>query len=302
MKNYLWTLAIMAGIWGCSPKPEEDLLLQNTRSALDNKDWAQAEVAAKELIENYPGNPDGYNMLGFSFMQRNEPNRADSCYQKALERDSTNYKYFYNSADARNAIGTVSNEPRDFLMASVYYAKAIELQPNIPDLYIKRAVMVNNITGYFEASQDLKTAIKLQPENGFTHYLLGRTYRNLANQDTMFLGEKRVGFTPEMKKNWRDSAIAAFNEAINLEGDDQGSTFQWLGMTHMENRQNLEACEAWEKAMEFGVEDAEINLVLNCEGFADNYTEEEVEAIMEKVNDRLDALEEGHIDGDGHNH
>ncbi|MEL6536722.1 MAG: tetratricopeptide repeat protein [Bacteroidota bacterium] len=302
MKNCLWMLTLVVMVWSCTPKPEENLLLENTRTALDNKEWEKADEAARELIKHYPENPDGYNMLGFSLLQRNEPFRADSCFQKALLRDSTNYKYFFNSADARNIISTQTNEPRDFLTASVLYAKAIELQPNIPDLYIKRAVMVNNLTGYYEASVDLNMAIKLQPENGFSHYLLGRTYRNLANQDTMFLGQERVGFTPEMKKAWRDSAITVFTQALELEGDEQESTLLWLGMTYMENNQPNEACEAWEKAKELGVETADTNLHLNCEGFTDEHSEEEVAAILEELNQRIKTLEEGHFDGDGHDH
>lgn len=286
----------------CDSKPEEADLEQAVRTLLDSQDWGAAKDKAQEYTEFYPESAVAHNMLGFAQMQLGELREATYTLGKAVGLDSTDYRFYFNLGNAYNRFATEqSGEPKDYLFAHQAYTKAIELRPNIAQIYVYRAVMMNNLESSVEAIPDLKFALELDPNNTQAHYFMGRNYRNIANKDTLWVGVERFGQSPESKQAYRDSAMAALEKAVSID-KNYADAWQWLGMTRMESGLGAEACEAWVQAKSAGAERADINLHYNCPDYEDEHTEEEVKAMMEEVEQKLEEMEEGHFEGDGHGH
>ena len=293
MKNWMWMVAGLSLLVACDSKPPEEELIQSLRQNLDSQNWEGGIEAGKTLLQHYPKNADGYNMLGVAYLNQEEIYKADSVFSKAIVLDTTNYKYLYNRGNARRAIAMKTREPRDFLIALDDYSKARDLQPNIADIYINRAVMLNQLASPQTALEDLKFAISLDDDNPLAYFQLGLTYSNLSEEDSLAVADEAVA------AQFIDSAMTNLEKAHELD-ENWGSATFWLAMMSIKEGNMDKACELWTKAKEQGIEQADINLHLNCDGYADDHTEEEVEAMIAEATEKAEGEE--HFMGDGHMH
>lgn len=277
----------------------EDELIETIRTLLDQQLWDDAISNAQSLVSQNPASADGFNMMGYAYLQKGDLAQADSSLAKAIALDTTDFRYYFNMGNTYNQIAVSSGEPRDFLFAHYNYSRAIELKGDIPELYINRAVMINNIQGFFEAVEDFKSALQLNDQLSQAHYLLGRAYRNLAAKDSIFIGTDRVGFDEATRARYRDSAKVSLRAAYN-DGDGLPDAAFWLGMVAIEEGDQDMACIYWQEAKERGVENADINLHINCAEFTDEHGEQEVDEMIEAAKERVSGDE--HFAGDGHNH
>ncbi len=92
-----------------------------------------------------------------------------------------------------------------------YLDKAIKLQPNYIEAYIRRGVAYKNIEQNQPTIEDFTMAIRLQPDNVLAYFNRGTTYSNL-NQDKQ--------------------AIDNFNEVIHLK-PDYAEAYNNRGFTYL---------------------------------------------------------------------
>lgn len=89
-------------------------------------DLAAAKKIYRQLIEEYPRDPDGYASLGTCFYFEKNFDEAEQQYLRALELDKKCVNAYYG-------LGCVAYERQDYTEASRQLKKALALSPNHQD-------------------------------------------------------------------------------------------------------------------------------------------------------------------------
>jgi tetratricopeptide (TPR) repeat protein len=116
---------------------------------------------------------------------------------------------------------SVANQPE---RANAAITTAIQMAPNLPDLYVDRSMVLAQAKNYWEAIDDLNKALDLQPGYGIALAFRAAAYRyvdslDLAQQDA----EQAVRVAPEIPEGWLERGIIR-----RLKGDLKGARADWL--------------------------------------------------------------------------
>ncbi len=120
--------------------------------------------------------------------------------------------------------GTAWSEAGDLERANAAITSAIDISPNLPDLYVDRAAVLAQAQNYWEAIDDLNKALELQPGYGMALAFRAAAYRyvdslSLALQDA----EEAIRVAPELPEGWLERGIIR-----RLKGDIKGARADWL--------------------------------------------------------------------------
>lgn len=186
-------------------------------------------LRALEIDENFA---EGHAYLAEALVDRDLWDQATESIQRALELDPDN-------VDIRRDYAYVLEKLGDYAGAATQYEMAIQLHPNLPNLYMAlgRVYRTPLVGRYYEALDQFFEVEALQPQNALIPFEIGLTYETYIGDPNTALGnyERAIDLDAEFVLPWiRIGAIRYF----------QGSYIQ--------------AVPALERALELGAENIEI--------------------------------------------
>ena len=132
-----------------SPEEMADILMAR-------KDYHEAAVSYKKLVDEHPKNAVYWNKLGIALHQQMELAAALKSYQQAAKVDP---KY----ADAQNNIGTIYYQRKKFSKAIRSYQRAIKLRADMAPLYSNLGYAYFGDKKYEESIAAFRQALALDP-------------------------------------------------------------------------------------------------------------------------------------------
>jgi tetratricopeptide (TPR) repeat protein len=101
---------------------------------------------------------------------------------------------------------------------------AIEMAPNLPDLYVDRSIVLAQAANYWEAIDDLNKALDLDPRYGMAYAFRAAAYRYVDSFDlAMEDAEQAVKISPDLPEGWLERGILR-----RLKGNANGARADWL--------------------------------------------------------------------------
>jgi tetratricopeptide (TPR) repeat protein len=149
---------------------------------------------------------------------------------------------------------SVANQPE---RANAAITTAIQLAPNLPDLYVDRSMVLAQAKNYWEAIDDLNKALDLQPGYGIALAFRAAAYRyvdslDLAQQDA----NEAVRTTPDIPEGWLERGIIR-----RLKGDLKGARADWLQVLVLDPEGAAgDTARANIERLELHLDDAPVNL------------------------------------------
>lgn len=190
------------------------------------KDLSGDYLVVKDTPE--PFTDEDLNSRGSGFDQLGFHEKAKECYDKAIERNPQDARYFINRGNAyfylsrydeaisdyKEAIRLNPNMPevyinsgnlyakmRQYEYAIVNYDKATALNGSIPEVYICRGNALSMLNRYEDAVEDYKKAIGLNPEYAEAYANLGNAYLCMGkHEDAESCYLKAIALNPEYKE------------------------------------------------------------------------------------------------------
>jgi len=120
------------------------------------KEFREAAIAYKKLIEQYPNSAPIYNKLGIALHKGYDLNGALRSYEKAVKLDPT-------YADAQNNIGVIWYDKKKFGRAIRAYQKAIKMRADLAVSYSNLGYAYFADKKYEESIASFQQALKLDP-------------------------------------------------------------------------------------------------------------------------------------------
>jgi tetratricopeptide (TPR) repeat protein len=142
--------APMPGAQTLSPEEMADILMAR-------KDYREAAVSYRKLVEQNPRNAIYWNKLGIALHQQEDLGNALKSYQQAVKVDP---KY----ADAQNNIGTIWYQRKKFGKAIRTYQKALKLRTDMAVLYSNLGYAYFGDKKYEESIGAFRQALALDPQ------------------------------------------------------------------------------------------------------------------------------------------
>ena len=195
-------------------------LIQQGTVAFEAGEYAEAERLFLEVVERTPTYANVYNMLGLIASHRGAPEKAVELFRRALTLNPTYSEVQLNLAitlaemgayeQAAQEVGKVQErEPgtagrpglgvrgklanahadlaKKYHALGMYaeavgeYDKALQMCPNFPDIYIRRAVSCRELEDYAGAKDSLLHALDLKPNYVEAHVSLGLLHWKMGN-------------------------------------------------------------------------------------------------------------------------
>ncbi|PWJ44051.1 tetratricopeptide repeat protein [Sediminitomix flava] len=164
----IYSVFVLLGIvlFSCGPSSED--YFKQAQAKLNNGAFKEANSLLDEAIKIDSSEPKYYLAKGASLFSLHEYNKALGCFDKALALDSTNYKPFFNIGN----IHRVNNNPKAAFDA---YTKAIQLNSEVSDIYLNRALSAVDLGENKQAIIDFNQAQVLNPKDLRVLYYKGKT-------------------------------------------------------------------------------------------------------------------------------
>ncbi len=166
----------------------------------------------------------GHYKLGKAFVEQGQPDRAISCYQRALQADAKLYEAYEDLGDIFLAQGTWEE-------ARSYYEQALAQDPEQAWAYYKLGVMWLRQHKFTEAADEFRKCIDLEPDYPWAYQGLVKIFVRQQQWDKVIetcraiismVQEYPWAYThlgnAMMKTGERNSAIAAYQKACELSG------------------------------------------------------------------------------------
>jgi cytochrome c-type biogenesis protein CcmH/NrfG len=154
--------------------------------------YDEAIVKFNAVIAEIPKCFDCYNNLGTIYVRKNELDKAEEAFKKALELNPDN-------VEAYSGLATIYNTQKKFKEAQAMSAEASKRLAAAPgggsatNLY-NAAVISWNSNDFAKAHELLTQAVKNDPNHADSHFMLGRVLINLGK-----LGEAATEFETYLK-------------------------------------------------------------------------------------------------------
>jgi len=158
--------------------PEAHYHLGRVRYQQNQFDLAIA--AFQEAIKRDPTSVKAYDNLGLSFEAKNENEPAIAAYRKALELDRAGTLHSEQPYLNLGSLLARSNRLSD---AIPLLTRAGEIAPGEFKVRYELAKAYFEAQQFDSARQQAEQAVKLDPSDGPSHYLLGRVYQRLNLKD-----------------------------------------------------------------------------------------------------------------------
>ena len=118
---------------------------ENANTAIENKQWQEAEQQLGWLIENYPQLSGPYLDLALVYRQTQQQEKSADYFAKAIETNPTNLV-------AYNQYGIFLREKGEFQAAQAQYLKALAVWEQYPDTHRNLGVLNDLYLGNKEAA------------------------------------------------------------------------------------------------------------------------------------------------------
>ncbi len=139
-----------------------------------------AIAAFQEVIKRDPGNVKAFDNLGLSLEAKNQVEAATVAYKKAIELDAAATSH---SEQPYLNLGVLLSKSNRFDEAIPQLARAAEIAPSEFKVHYEMAKAFFDCTQWEPARQQAEEAVKLNPKDSSSHYLLGRVYQRLGRKE-----------------------------------------------------------------------------------------------------------------------
>ncbi len=172
--------------------------------------------------------------MGKAYLNLDEPNRALQCFEQMPK-----------SPDSNNYIGCAYFDMKDFTNATLYFEKAIELNPNESSYFMNNGDSLMNLSRFEDAFNMYSKVIELEPENT----------EALALRDRALFEANKTGSVQninEFCKFWKASDLTS-----NPSNDLDANAYVCKGLALSYERNFTEAIHFYDKAIEIDPNNAE---------------------------------------------
>ncbi len=128
----------------------------------------EAQETGKHLVEAYYG-------LAHTYLAVDDPEKAVDVFEKAIEVDDTNPILYRD-------IGFIALQNNDFANAEIFFTKAIELAPNVPEVYEPLANLWVNIGEIQKAISLYENALAVNPDDATIQRNLAILYNKMIEE------------------------------------------------------------------------------------------------------------------------
>jgi len=183
---------------------------------------------AQALLQDFPGESDALGLMGMLYDRCHQEAKAWEYWEKAMDLNPNRPDLYYTMV-------TIALRRGEHEKAAELCRKGLEKFAQMPQLHYQRAEALNGLGRAAESVGELQTAIRLAPEIGEYHRLLGKTYALLNEHE-----KARLSYQTAIELQPRN-ALAHYGLAIACAK---------LGMEHESER-------AMEQYQKFRAEDLE---------------------------------------------
>ena len=216
------------------------------------KDWPRLIKHGLRFTKAKPKDADSWHVLGFAYMNSNQPTKAIEAFQKAV---IINPKYTY----AWNGLGASYTLSGQADKAIEVYQQAILINPEDPDLLSGLGFAYSEAGQPSKAIETYQEAIRINPENANSWSSLGSTYIVSGQTDNAiaaYLQAARI--KPDDALNWQDlgscyvtlgqidKAIESFKQALRI-NPKLADAWSGLGIAYKRSGQANEVMEVYKR-------------------------------------------------------
>lgn len=194
--------------------------------------------ACSQIIARHSGYADAYFVRAWALRERNQPERALTDFNRAIEIQPTTQPAYYS----QRALTYV--RLRDFDRALLDYNKAIELNPRSPTFHNDRGAAYLDLRDYARALADFDRAIELDRRYAVP-------YNNRARAHVLSAGD-------------HGRAITDLDRAVEI-NPAYALAFENRGLSHLELKDLTKALADFDKAIELNPRSAR---AINARGVA----------------------------------
>ncbi|MHB8970183.1 MAG: tetratricopeptide repeat protein [Pirellulaceae bacterium] len=183
--------------------------------------FAEAEAAARNLTQRFPGDGFAWKVLGTILAQIGQSESAWSALQKAIKQSPYD-------AEAHNALGVVLKTLGRWQEAVASFQQAVTIQPDSAEAHNNLGNVLRYLDRPDEAVQSYHRALAIQPDFAAVHYNLGIALRDVGRLD---------------------ESIASYQRALHLKPNDADSYYN-LGNALTDVGRLDEALASYRRALE----------------------------------------------------
>ncbi|MFN7995602.1 MAG: tetratricopeptide repeat protein [Bryobacteraceae bacterium] len=210
-----------------TPPPELEQHLRQAQHFIDNQKYGEAIRELKSAVALQPRLPGAYYQLGFALFQSNRFAEAEQAFQKELTFQPPDpYSLYY--------LGRIRLEGGQRAPGIAFLEKSLEAG-EVLDVRQKLGSSYLALGQLDKAIQFLEVSIRVRPEDGGLHYLLGRAYQRKGQaaaahaemeaatrwkNKTRASMESLLHLRAAITKNDEPAAVAAINELAASQDPD----------------------------------------------------------------------------------
>ena len=136
--------------------------------------WDEAEAEYKKVLEMKPDLPGIHFLIGRLILTKP---KTDTTFEDAKKEFEAELRIDPRNAGAEFVLGKLALRTRDYETAVSRFSKASANDPHFADAKIELGRALISLHEPAKAIPPLESAVKLQPQNPSTHYLLAMAYR-----------------------------------------------------------------------------------------------------------------------------
>ena len=215
-------LLITAGCGGSQTATPSAVDLSEIKTQIEAEEYQAAAQALEEVVAENEQNAEAYFLLGLSYFNLNQYQKARDAFNRALELDSE------RAAAIHHNLGALAYQMGDIETAEAEFKAALETEPDDPDThyqlgatYLVKALPANSQMPDPEmlemARAEFERALELAPGKAEALVGLGNSYL-LENRldDAIETLEEAIDANPEMPE-----ALFALGRAYALAGQTE---------------------------------------------------------------------------------
>ena len=240
-------------------EPNNVLLRENLgRIYFENKDFKNAIEVFNKIVMAYPDNLKARSYLGAALQSTDNYLSAIEQYNYVLNYTSDEYSIVKNIGDSWLAIGQLEK-------ASESYVKALEIDPNVPNLYADLAFISRQREDFSTAIDSYKKALEFKYNSEWQRGLAYSYWSNKQELDAIYAFDKVEdyaisGFIFQTRGQF-DEAILSYEKAISNNPKDHKVRFN-LAQIYYSQNDLAKASEAYEALLEQKPNDSEVIFLL----------------------------------------
>lgn len=268
---------------------QADILLNQTY--LQQREFDKAIAAALELVQKFPQDPMGRNLLGAAYMAKGDLAQARAAFEKALQLDPASNAAQFNLAEMDIKAG-------DRAAAENRYHQVLERDKGNLTALVKLAGLANQMGHTADAVKWLEQAVEANPQAVEPHLLLGNYYVQLGKLNLAWpVFRKAQELNPADPRVWialgnaqliarqPAEAVATFRKLVETQPNSAQAHYL-LARAYGEINDAKRVTEELEQALRLDPNHLLANLALTRRLAQDGKSEE--------ANKRLQALKQAH--------